>query len=83
MTFKEQILVETKRLHELNPNICRFTREWLKLSATARVNVCRRAGVYNPVAEEVLQSHSIGEEANIQIVGMIQPPADQRQLTLF
>lgn len=76
MTFSEQIGAERRRLRALNPNIQPCGRGWLKLSATARVNVCRRAGVYNQVAEEVLQSHCVGSEAEIIIIGEEKQNAD-------
>jgi len=86
MTTKEKIEVERLRLRKMNPAIQVMGHGWLKLSAVARVNVFRRLGIYNPVAEEVLQSHCIGSEAAIVIDGMVPNiplDADQRQLTLF
>ena len=85
MTFQDRIGEERRRLRALNPNIQPCGRGWLKLSATARVNVCRRDGVYNEVAEEVLQSHCVGSEAAIEIVGTEPAPweKESKQLTLF
>lgn len=85
MTYKDRICLERRRLRELNPNIHPFGDGWLKLSATARVNVCRRDGVYNEVAEKVLQSHCVGSEAAIEIAGTEPAPwsQQQKQLTLF
>ena len=78
MTFKERTGEERRRLRALNPTIQPFGLGWLKLSATARVNVCRRDGVYNPVFEEVLKSHCVGSEAAIEIVGTEPAPWAQQ-----
>lgn len=82
MTFDEKRALEVRRLRDLNPDIRACTPEWQKLYAVARVNVCRRDGIYHPLFEYILQL----KDPSIVINGIEPPISGQRtdsQLTLF
>ena len=62
-----ELIKEIERLRPLNPSIRFAERGWLKLVATARVNVCRNLGADDALALDILRSHQTGMDANIVI----------------
>ena len=58
---------EIKRLRPLNPHVRMYEKGWLKLVATARVNVCRKLGVDDTQAMDILRTHQTGYNADIVI----------------